>query len=261
MIPSGRILLLEIAHIMTPRSIRRAAERKARKLATREARLVANRANATDEPALLSEAKTQKTPSTGPTSAEGKAVSSQNALKTGLTGKTVLLPPDDPATFENHVTAYFTEYQPEGLRECEIVQSLAETRWRLNRIFALETAIFAQLPQDDQPAPTQLEIYLKYEKQLRNLHIQEGRLHRRYEKELAELLQLQKDRYLAEASLASNGFEFSTSLPPSAPHPLTQAKSVSGPALSDLPLQAPHEIQATLVSATDVSDRFGSSAS
>jgi hypothetical protein len=89
------------------------------------------------------------------------------------------------------------------------VQSLAETRWRLNRIFALETAIFAQLPQDDQRAPTQLEIYLKYEKQLRNLHIQEGRLHRRYEKELAELLQLQKDRYLAEASLATNGFEFS----------------------------------------------------
>jgi hypothetical protein len=84
MIPSGRILLLEIAHIMTPRSIRRAAERKAKKLATREARLVANRANATDEPALLSEAKTQKTPSTGPTSAEGKAVSSQNALKNGL---------------------------------------------------------------------------------------------------------------------------------------------------------------------------------
>jgi hypothetical protein len=236
---------------MTARSIRRAAERKAKKNAAREARLVANRANA----AL----------STGPTSAEGKAVSSQNALKTGLTGKTVLLPTDDPATFEKHVAAYFAEYQPEGLRECEIVQSLAETRWRLNRIFSrifsLETAIFAQMPQDDQPAPTQLEIYLKYEKQLRNLHIQEGRLHRRYEKELAELLQLQKDRYLAEASLAAGGFDFSTSVPPSAPRQLTRPETAGATPLNDLALQASDEIRANLVSATDVSDRFGSSAS
>jgi hypothetical protein len=246
---------------MTPRSIRRAAERKAKKIASREARLVANRVNAMDEPALLSEAKTQKTPSTGPTSAEGKAVSSQNALKTGLTGKTVLLPTDDPATFEKHVAAYFAEYQPEGLRECEIVQSLAETRWRLNRIFSLETAIFAQPPQDDQPAPTQLEIYLKCEKQLRNLHIQEGRLHRRYEKELAELLQLQKDRYLAEASLAADGFDFSTSVPPSAPRQLTRPETAGAGPLNDLSLQASSEIRANLVSATDVSDRFGSSAS
>lgn len=35
--------------------------------------------------------------STGPTSPEGKARSSLNALKTGLTGRTVLLPTEDAA--------------------------------------------------------------------------------------------------------------------------------------------------------------------
>ena len=59
---------------MTARSIRRAMERKAKKLEKKrlqaetlsEARLLANQANALDEAAILSEPKSQKTPSTGP---------------------------------------------------------------------------------------------------------------------------------------------------------------------------------------------------
>ncbi|MGA8598820.1 MAG: hypothetical protein WB676_29225 [Bryobacteraceae bacterium] len=37
--------------------------------------------------------------STGPTSETGKAKSSLNAVKTGLTGRTVLLPGDDAAIY------------------------------------------------------------------------------------------------------------------------------------------------------------------
>jgi hypothetical protein len=107
-----------------------------------------NRRNAMNEPALFSEAKTQKVTSTGPRTEEGKAISSKNALKTGLTGRTVLLPSDDAAAFEQHVRAYFDEYKPQRLRERELVQSLAETRWRLNRSFALEAALFSQIAAD-----------------------------------------------------------------------------------------------------------------
>src|SRR6516162_4299826 len=105
--------------------------------------------------------------STGPRTEEGKAVSSKNALKTGLTGRTVLLPSDDAAAFEQHVQAYFDEYKPQGLRERELVQSLGETRWRLNRSFALEAALFSQVAVDTEeglPAPSQVEKLLKYEK-------------------------------------------------------------------------------------------------
>jgi hypothetical protein len=119
---------------MSPRSIRRAAERKAqkeaRKAALSEARLTANRANAQL--------------STGPSSEEGKSVSSLNAVKTGLTGRTVLLPSDDAAQYEQHLAEYADEYRPVGLRERELVQSLADTQWRLQRIPGLEMAIYAQ---------------------------------------------------------------------------------------------------------------------
>jgi hypothetical protein len=180
---------------MSPRTIRRAAERRALK----EARKTANRANSQF--------------STGPRSEEGKAVSSQNALKTGLTGRTVLLPNDDSAAFEQHVAAYHSEYRPAGLRETELVQSLAETRWRLNRIVTIEAALFAQQAEaaegeEDTPAPAALDCYLKHEKTLKNLHLQEARLNRRFEKDLAELRELQKERHTAELISAAAGQEF-----------------------------------------------------
>jgi len=135
--------------------------------------------------------------STGPRTEEGKAISSKNALKTGLTGRTVLLPSDNAVAFEQHVNAYFDEYKPQGLRERELVQSLAETRWRLSRSFALEAALFSQVAADTEegtPVPGHLENLLKYEKTLKNLHLQEARLHRRFDKDIAELRELQQTR-------------------------------------------------------------------
>src|SRR5690348_739631 len=228
---------------MTPRSIRRAAERKARKLARKAAReqeqqlspepplaettpefsaarITANRANA-----LLS---------TGPRSEEGRRTSSLNALKAGLTGITVLLPTDDAAEYQRHIAAYEKEFQPVGLEESELVQSLADIAWRLRRIPALEMAIYArgrvefadqfedQKDPDVRRSLIELHTHLAYEKQLRNLHLQEARLVRRREKEIAELRRLQEDRKERECQPAERtgrlvpvvrdqeiGFEFS----------------------------------------------------
>jgi len=240
---------------MTPRSIRRAVERKARKLARKAAReqeqqlspeppqaetipeisaarLTANRANA-----LLS---------TGPRSEEGRRTSPSaqgdwlpvvrdsmwSAVKTGLTGITVLLPTDDAAEYQRHVAAYEKEFQPVGLEESELVQSLADIAWRLRRIPALEMAIYArgrvefadQFEEQKDPGVRrsliELHTHLAYEKQLRNLHLQEARLVRRREKETAELRRLQEERKGRECQPAEsikrlvsiqleNGFEFS----------------------------------------------------
>jgi hypothetical protein len=119
------------------------------------------------------------------------------ALKTGPTGRTVLLPSEDAASFEAHVKSYFDEYQPEGIREEELVQSLAETRWRINRVFSLESAIFAltgTTPKDADAPLSELDVYLKYEKQLRNLHLQERRLNKQFNEDLEELNHVQHDR-------------------------------------------------------------------
>jgi hypothetical protein len=143
--------------------------------------------------------------STGPTSADGKAKSSLNALKTALTGRTVLLPADDAAAYQQHVSDYEKELRPVGQRECDLVQSIADASWRLQRIPVLESAMYAQgrirfANQFDDQDPAlratliDLHTHLAYEKQLRNLHLQESRLHRRREKDLAELRQAQSDR-------------------------------------------------------------------
>ncbi|MBV8831571.1 MAG: hypothetical protein JO108_20370, partial [Acidobacteriaceae bacterium] len=50
---------------------------------------------------------------------------------------------------------------------------------------------------DLRPSIIQLETYLAYEKQLRNLHLQESRLHRRRTKDAAELRELQSTRKAA----------------------------------------------------------------
>jgi hypothetical protein len=143
--------------------------------------------------------------STGPTSPEGKAKSSLNALKTGLTGRTVLLPAEDAAAYQQHVSDYEKELRPAGQRECDLVQSIADASWRLQRIPVLESAIYAQgriqfaeQVKDQDPAfratLIDLHTHLAYEKQLRNLQLQESRLHRRREKDLAELRQAQAER-------------------------------------------------------------------
>ncbi len=167
-------------------------------------RLAANRANS-----LLS---------TGPRTDDGKRKSSLNAVKTGLTGVTVLLSTDDAAEYQRHIAAYQSEFQPAGLEESELVQSLADISWRLRRIPALEMAIYArgsvlyadQFEEEDAAVRRgliELQTHLVYEKQLRNLQLQEARLVRRREKETAELRRLQAERKQREQE--ANGFEFS----------------------------------------------------
>jgi hypothetical protein len=48
--------------------------------------------------------------STGPTSLEGKVNSSLNAVRTGLTGRTVLLPSEDAALYTAHVERFFKKF-------------------------------------------------------------------------------------------------------------------------------------------------------
>jgi hypothetical protein len=267
---------------MTPRSIRRSQDRKARKLARKQARLDAietneiesgtcaeapnqltleepNAPNETlaagaagachqseiDRPATPARIASAPHPnpgrSTGPKTPEGKAKSCLNAVKTGLTGRTVLLASDDADRYRQHVTDFFDELRPVGPRESALVQSVADSTWRLNRISTLEMALFARGREefadafaDREPAirPSLIELHtlLTYEKQIRNLNIQEARLQRQREKDLSELRNLQQERatreqaeleYAAKLYLAAKkdgahfdpadlGFEFST---------------------------------------------------
>jgi hypothetical protein len=92
-----------------------------------------------------------------------------------------------------------------GDQELALVQSLADTHWRIARIPSLEMGIyalgrleFAELfPEYDEGSRKILidaKVFLAYQRQLVNLGIQEGRLRRQAEKDLAALQALQEPR-------------------------------------------------------------------
>jgi hypothetical protein len=139
--------------------------------------------------------------STGPNTETGKAVSKLNAVRTALTGRTVLLSSDDVSSYEQHIQNWTLELHPVGPRESALVQSIADSHWRTDRIARLEFALYAQgSEQSADGGQSELETYLAYEKQLRNLAIQESRIRRGREKDLAELKALQATRRESEAA-------------------------------------------------------------
>ncbi len=156
--------------------------------------------------------------SSGPKSPEGRQKVSLNAVKTGLTGATVLLPSDDVALYERHTANAFAAWQPETDREKMLVQSILDTEWRLLRIPALESGIYALgrlthaeqfADQPEAARATLLEAYIfqTSRRDLTNLSRQESRLRRQREKDIAELNQLQQERrqrYEAELDAAAH---------------------------------------------------------
>jgi hypothetical protein len=157
-----------------------------------DAQRAANRANA------------QK--STGPVTPEGRAKSSLNAVKTGLTGQTVLLPSDDVAAYEAHVQQHIADYSPVTAQERNLVQRIADAEWRINRIAPLEASIYAigriklahLHPEETDPAVRETliqgEIFLAYRRDLNNLALQDRRLRNQQKTDIAQLRALQQER-------------------------------------------------------------------
>ena len=98
--------------------------------------------------------------STGPRTEAGKKRSSQNALRHGLTARTPVLASEDQAAYENHCRQFQNEHQPATPTETQLVQELADTSWRLNRIPLLEADLLDRVlrcsparEQGDSPQP------------------------------------------------------------------------------------------------------------
>ena len=165
------------------------------------AQIAANRANAEK--------------STGPRTDAGKAKSSLNAVKTGLTGRTVLLPSEDAAAYQAHLNRMFTQLAPANDDERSLVQAIADTEWRLLRIPSLELGIYAigrrelgeQFADEEDEAVRKslidAQIFINQGRHLRALSTQEARLRRQREADRAELAAKQKERErLASAALS-----------------------------------------------------------
>lgn len=83
--------------------------------------------------------------STGPNTEAGKARSSRNALKHGLTGSVVTLPGEDAEAFDALKQSLIDEFALSGelsVLAYELIEQLAATLWRQRRIPVIEAAIF-----------------------------------------------------------------------------------------------------------------------
>ncbi len=121
--------------------------------------------------------------STGPTSAEGKAVSCKNNFRFGFTGAFTVLPWEDELEFETLRTGLLAEHQPATQTERLLVDGMAEHYWLKQRAIILQNNCFTLdlAPRDREK---QLALYMRY--QTTN--------DRAFYKALAQLLSLRAER-------------------------------------------------------------------
>jgi hypothetical protein len=78
--------------------------------------------------------------SRGPVTPAGKAASSRNALRHGLTSKTLTLANENPEMLDSILNGLTEEFQPETDAECMLVLDMAQAKWLQYRIWLSETS-------------------------------------------------------------------------------------------------------------------------
>ena len=81
--------------------------------------------------------------STGPRTTEGKANSSKNALEHGLMAQDAVIPGEDPAEFDRHLTRLEDTYLPRNYVEKELVRQIGDAMWRMQRLSRIESAVIS----------------------------------------------------------------------------------------------------------------------
>ena len=79
--------------------------------------------------------------STGPRTPEGKAVSSQNARKHGLSAKDLVIGPEDRAEFDELLAEFQSDVAPRGALQQTLFDELVAAAWNLRRIRRMETEL------------------------------------------------------------------------------------------------------------------------
>jgi hypothetical protein len=156
--------------------------------------------------------------STGPRTAAGKQRSSLNALRHGLTGHVVVLPTEDLAAYQRHLQRFVDLFQPKGALEEQLVQSLSDTIWRLNRVPATEATYLTLISEDqirairtNEPraasAVSLSQVFHLRAQSLTNVSLYEQRLARFFDRTLKQLHEIQAERREQEKSQMDDAAE------------------------------------------------------
>jgi len=156
-----------------------------------EAQLNANRENAQH--------------STGPKSETSKQKVRMNALKHGYSGHIVVIPDHEREAFRQHLENFRAEYNPKGITEEVLVQSLCDISWSTQQMRAQSANIMAMIGSKPNNIPGERDAELDYAlsqavhaaenlKNLNLLGIYENRKARLFNATRRELVQVQAER-------------------------------------------------------------------
>ena len=130
--------------------------------------------------------------STGPATESGKAASSQNNFRHGLTGAFRVLPSEDQAEFDELLVSLRAEHQPSTPTESILVDNMAQHHWLAQRAQRLQDLALSEgLPAKQQDH--QFALFLRY--QTTN--------ERAFHRCLQDLLKLRAERRRAEIGFES----------------------------------------------------------
>jgi len=95
--------------------------------------------------------------STGPTSADGRARSSRNALSSGLYSRGEFVLPEEHDCYDEFCASFQADLQPEGAVEQTLSSQIIHAAWRLRRCSAIAAGMTGSLDPmvDSATAPTQ----------------------------------------------------------------------------------------------------------
>jgi hypothetical protein len=80
----------------------------------------------------------------GPITEQGRKTSSMNALKHGLTARTVVLSNEDGDEYTGLLNSYIEELQPNGTIEMDLVTEMVNAKWQQRRFSNIESQLFEE---------------------------------------------------------------------------------------------------------------------
>jgi hypothetical protein len=137
---------------------------------------------------------TQQTETEKPWAQKPRDRRALSAYRHGLTGQIILLTEADRIAYEKHCQGYHQSLAPRGPVEIDLVQAVANDRWRLTHAASLESSIFADgITQPDEVTSGNAEVdtvlaqgrvWISKGGNLQLLGLYESRIQRRFEKNM-----------------------------------------------------------------------------
>jgi hypothetical protein len=180
---------------------------------------------------------------TGPNTENGKAKSSQNALKTGLDAKSEVLRFESRPDYEALIAEFYTRYQPTVPEDRSLVDMLIRSEWLSRRYTAIDTAIWEH--EFFKSGETSLgAVFLKSEQALERVGRRINWAQRNYQLALKQLLDIRAKRAHHQGTPAPDSYiedqeaattPEPTNPEPEAPHATTETEPLKPKLVSFLP--------------------------